>query len=389
MTTTFRNPHLSFSRIQRYEQCPLSFRLHYIDQLEAEPGIELRFGKAVHWALEKLVDGHVGGGLSTQQAFDFWQAAWTDSGLTGVGLFTEGVEILQSFCRSEGFVEPDQVLAVEEPFEITVGRFKVVGAIDRVDRIGEGAIRVRDYKTNRIVFTRDEVDESLQLSLYHLAAQQLYPWARTIELQYDLLRHDLKLRTARTSEQLEAARRYIIAVGERTENAPDYPARLNPNCVYCDHRKQCGAYAAALAGQRPTIAVDLKDLEAVAREREAVANIAKIAYSRKAELEDVIRTHLEEREKLELGGVRYQLLPVTTTEYATEPTVRVLAEATGLPRDTLIAKLTRIDRDALSKMVKEIGARLPRSRLAMVRAELEARATKTITPRFSAKQVRP
>jgi hypothetical protein len=135
--------------------------------------------------------------------------------------------------------------------------------------------------------------------------------------------------------------------------------------------------------------VDLSDLEAVAREREAVAHIAKIAYSRKAELEDVLRTHLEEQEKLELGGVRYQLLPVMTTEYATEPTLRVLAEATGLPRDTLIAKLTRIDRDALSKLVKEIGPRLPRSRLAMVRAELEARATKTVTPRFSAKQVRP
>ena len=28
----FRNEHLSFSRLQRFEQCPLSFKLHYIDK---------------------------------------------------------------------------------------------------------------------------------------------------------------------------------------------------------------------------------------------------------------------------------------------------------------------------------------------------------------------
>jgi RecB family exonuclease len=390
---TFTNRHLSFSRLQRYEQCPQSYKLHYVDKLEAEPGVELRFGKAVHWALEQLVGEHAidhrAEPLSPAHAFDLWQVAWTNADLTGVGLFGEGTEILKSFCQSEGTVDPCDVLAVEQPFEITIGRFRVVGAIDRIDRLDDHAIRVRDYKTNRVVFTRDEVAESLQLSLYHLAAQQLYPWAREIELQYDMLRHDLKLRTSRTPEQLEAAQRYVIAVGERTENAPDYPARLNPNCAYCDHRKQCGAYAAALAGHRPTIAADLNDLEAVAREREAVAHIAKIAYARKGELEDVLRVHMEHQDKLELGGVRYQLLPTTSTEYPLDATLSVLEAATGLPRATLLAKLATVDKDALSKLLKMVGEKMPRSRLTMLRAELEARANKTVTPRFSAKQVRP
>jgi RecB family exonuclease len=386
--TTFRNPHLSVSRIQRYEQCPLSFKLHYIDQREAEPGIDLRFGKAIHRVLEQLVGGHTDGPLSTARALDLWQVAWTDAGLTGIGLFGEGADILEAFCRSDGPIDSRNVLAVEQRFAITVGRFKVVGSLDRVDRIGDGAIRVRDYKTNRMVFTHDEVNESLQLSLYHLAAQELYPSARRIELQYDMLRHDTKVRTTRTPEQLDEARRYLIAVGERTETAPDYPARLNAYCVHCDHRSQCGSYAAALAGQRPTIAVDLKDLEAVAREREAVARIATIAYARKWELEDVLRTHLEQQEKLDLAGVRYQLLPVTTTEYPLEPTLKVLEDATGLPRTTLVARLATVDRDALSQLVKDIGERLPRARVTMLKAELDARATKTVTPRFSAKQVR-
>jgi RecB family exonuclease len=393
MTTTFTNRHLSFSRLQRYEQCPLSFRLHYIDKLESEPGTELRFGKAVHWVLEQLVGEHAidqrTEPLSADHAMDLWQVAWTNAGLTGVGLFGEGAEILRSFCRSEGVLDPRHVLAVEQMFEIAVGRFRVVGAIDRVDRVDEHTIRVRDYKTNRIVFTRDEVAESLQLSLYHMAAQALFPWARVIELQYDMLRHDLKLRTSRTSDQLEAARRYVIAVGEQTENAREYPARLNPNCVYCDHKKQCGAYADALAGKRTTIAIDNEDLEAVAREREEVARIAKIAYARKSELEEVLRAHLVEQERLEFGGVRYQMLPITSTEYPLEPTLNLLEEATGLPRMTLLAKLATIDKDALSRLLQTVGEKLPRPQLTMLRAQLEARATKSVSPRFSAKQVRP
>src|SRR5215471_16557113 len=155
MTTTFTNHHLSFSRLQRFEQCPLSFRLHYIDKLPSEPGVELKFGKAVHWTLEQLVGEHTLDGksepLSIEHALDLWQVAWTNEGLTGVGLFADGAEILKAFCRSEGVVDPRDVVAVERSFEIPIGHFKVVGSIDRIDRIDDFTIRVRDYKTNRLV----------------------------------------------------------------------------------------------------------------------------------------------------------------------------------------------------------------------------------------------
>jgi RecB family exonuclease len=391
MTTTFTNAHLSFSRLQRFEQCPLSFKLHYVDRLPSAPGIELRFGKAVHWTLEQLVGEHTldrkAEPLSIDHALDLWQVAWTNEGLTGVGLFGEGTEIVKSFCRGEGIVDPRDVLAVERAFELPIGRFKVVGSIDRIDRIDDFTIRVRDYKTNRLVFSRDEVTESLQLSLYQMAAQALFPWARTIELQFDMLRHDLRLKTSRTPEQLEAARRYVIAVGEQTESAREYPARPNSNCVYCDHKAQCRAYADAVAGKRSFVAQDLGDLEAVAREREEVARIAKIAYARKSELEEVLKARLGEAERLELAGMRYQVVPTCTTDYPLEPTLKLLQDATGLPRDTLVAKLASVDRDALQRLIKDLGERLPRPRVTMLKAELEARASKSFTPRFLAKQV--
>ena len=54
----FRNAHLSFSRLSRFEQCPAAFKFHYIDKLRAEPGVSLKFGKLIHAVLEQLVQEH-------------------------------------------------------------------------------------------------------------------------------------------------------------------------------------------------------------------------------------------------------------------------------------------------------------------------------------------
>ncbi len=390
---TFSNAHLSFSRVSRYEQCPKSFQFHYVDKLASTPGPELRFGKAIHWVLEQLVGEHVidgkPGQLSMEHALALWQRAWTANGLVGVGLFAEGEQILKSFVRSEGIVDPRDVLAIERTFEIQIGAFRVIGAIDRIDYVDHETVRVRDYKSNRVIFSRSEVDESLQLSLYAIAVQSLFPWAKKVELQFDMVRHELKLKTSRTQEQLDSARRYIEAIGERTETSHDFPARINTNCVYCDHRTQCDAYADALRGKREVVALDLTDLETVAREREEVARIAKIAYARKGELEDVLRSRLQGDEKLELAGVRYQLQNACSVEYPLEPTLRVLEEATGLARAELVSKLATIEKDALQALLKDLGTKLPRPRVTLLKAELEARAKKSFTPRFNAKEVRP
>jgi putative RecB family exonuclease len=388
----FRNAHLSFSRIQRYAQCPKAFQLHYIEGRPSAPGIELKFGKAIHSVLEEIIGHHIEtvgvGPLSTDYAYAVWQDFFGGDGLSGVGVFREGVEILRSFAASEGIVDARNVLGIEESFEIQTGRFTVVGAMDRVDRLDEKTIRIRDYKTNRLVFTTDEVTESLQLSLYAIAAETLWPWAERVELQFDMLRHGLRQRTSRTRMQLEAARRYIVAMGEQSERDEVYAARPNANCVYCDHRTQCSAYADALAGKRTIVATDKADLVKVAQEREEVARIAKAAYARKAELEGVLKARLEVQDKLELAGMRYQMSHACSLDYPLEPTLAAITKATGVTRDELVAKLATIDHDALEKLLKELKTKLPKPRVTLLQAELDARAERTITPRLWAKEVR-
>ncbi len=386
----FTNEHLSFSRLSRYEQCPAAFRLHYIDRLEAAPGLPLLFGKAIHAALEDLlldvVARKVDGALDEARALDLWSRQWLrEGGLHGINVFEDGVAILKDFCRDEGLVRHENILAVEREFELAIGRFRVVGAMDRVNRLDDETVEIVDYKSNRLLFTRAEVDSSLQMSLYQLAAEQLWPWAKTIKLTFHMVRHSIRMETSRTREQLETAKAYIAAMGEQIEAATEFPARLNLNCSYCDHRQQCSAYAAALAGKASVVASTPADLEAVAREREQVAAIAKLAYARRDELDAVLKAQIEKQGDVVAGGRKYAMFTVSSASFPLEATVERFVEATGMSRDDVVRRVAVIDKGAVDDLLKDARQRLPRAEAAMLRAEIDSLAERKFSQRFSSK----
>jgi RecB family exonuclease len=389
----FRNEHLSYSRLTRFESCPLSYRYHYIDKLTSEPGMPLRFGKVVHAALERqlreVIDQEKTGPLDDERAVTLFSEAWAAEQLTGVHEFGEGVAIVRAFVRAQGVIDHRDVLAVEKEFRLPAGPFTVVGFIDRVDRIDDETIEVVDYKTNRQLFTREEVDTSLQLSLYEIAVRRMWPWAKKVRLTFAMLRHGVRMTTTRTEEQLTAALRYAETIGRMTEEATDFPARVSGNCVYCDHRAHCSAYADALSGRRAVLGADPDDLEAIAREREEVARLAKIMYARKSELEGVLRQHLQGEDSLVLAGMRYSLTPTTSgVAYPTSKTLRVLQEKTGLAADDLVERIAVIDKERLDALVRDVAKTKDRSSANLLRAEVETLAERTISPRFTAKAVR-
>jgi len=389
--STPRNAHLSYSRLSRFEQCPLSYKLHYLDKQQAEPGIPLRFGKVIHAVLENLIREVIiderSGPLSEDRAVELYREAWNADRLAGINVFEEGLHILRDFVREEGVVDHRDVLAVEKEFQLPVGPFTVLGFIDRVNWVDDDTIEVVDYKTNRQLFTREDVDSSLQMSLYEVAARRLWPWVKNVKLTFRMLRHGIRQETTRTPQRLSDALAYVETVGTQTEAAKEFPARLNANCVYCDHKLHCPAYAEALQGRPHLICEDTRDLEAVAREREQVARLAKILYARKEELEGILKAQLRDRDELVLGGVRYRMFNVTTHEYRLEATLSLLANATGMPSDELLGKVGAVDKKSLDALLKNLGKRLEKPRVSLLKAELEAKAESRHSPRLWAKEV--
>ncbi len=143
----------------------------------------------------------------------------------------------------------------------------------------------------------------------------------------------------------------------------------------------------ARQADRDRDAVPAASQQAVAREREEVARLAKALYARKDELEGILKTHLKDKDELVLGGVRYRMFATTSIDYPIEPTLTLLGDATGLSREELLGKLGAVDKKALDALLKSLGKKLDKPRVSLLKAELEAHADKTHSPRFWAKEV--
>ena len=389
---TFKNTHLSYSRIAKYEQCPLAFKFRYVDGHESGGNESAVLGKTIHGTLEALlreaIEQEHKGLLSEERALTLFKEQWAKGGLSGMEAYQDGVEMLRSLVRREGEINHFDIPAVEQEFHLPAGPFVVLGYIDRVDRIDDETIRIIDYKTNRVLFSREEVDASLQMSIYHAAARRLWPWAKNIRLAFNMLRHGLDMETTRTPEQIEAALAYVEAMGKATETATEFPPRLNSNCRYCDHKDLCPAYAEALKGKVQAVAKDTNDLESVAREREEVAKVLKVLDARKDELEAILKTCLEDKDELLLAGMRYRMFNAARYSYPVDETVKTISRVSGLTPDSLLPRLVSIDNKRLDAVLKDLGKVMSAPQVKMLKAELEMKAKATHSARFWAQEVK-
>jgi hypothetical protein len=126
---------------------------------------------------------------------------------------------------------------MEFRFSIDVEGVQVSGVIDRMDRIPGGGYEIIDYKTNRRLPPRSRVDGDLQLSIYHLAAREVWGIEPERLTLYYLLPAQ-RMSTARTNGDLDDLRRRIATVAERIEGMKFEP-RQNPLCDWCEYQALC------------------------------------------------------------------------------------------------------------------------------------------------------
>ena len=98
--------------------------------------------------------------------------------------------------------------------------------IDRLDRIPGGGYEIVDYKTNRRLPPQSRIDQDLQLSIYHLAAREMWGISPERLTLYYLLPGQ-RMTTVRTHADVEQLRRRIGVVAERIE-AGKFEPRQNP-----------------------------------------------------------------------------------------------------------------------------------------------------------------
>jgi RecB family exonuclease len=149
----------------------------------------------------------------------------------------QGTEQLRDFLEASR-ATPLEVLHTEESFEIRFGETAIVGRIDRIDRTPDGGVVILDYKTGK-ARTQEDADESLQLSIYALAAQEKWGY-RVGSLAFHNLEGNVTVATRRSVLQLEDAKERVQAAAESIA-AGDFRAKVDFHCAFCPYRSVCPA----------------------------------------------------------------------------------------------------------------------------------------------------
>jgi superfamily I DNA/RNA helicase/RecB family exonuclease len=232
---------LSASRIQTYETCPLRFKMEADWNLPSQPAPAMQFGNAVHTALKGYYDAVLAGRKLTREQFlNVFEEQLSNSAFDDAHqkeLYrAQGREQLGEFYDLRNSEATPQVLSTEKVFELMVDGVKVAGRIDRTDRQADGTIGIVDYKTGAAK-DQDEADESLQLSIYAMAAEQM--WGQIpARLAFYNLETNATAETQRTAEELTATKHRIVEVAASIRDGRFDP-KPGQHCMFCGFRELC------------------------------------------------------------------------------------------------------------------------------------------------------
>ena len=245
-----RKPTLSPTRIRAYLECAMKYRYIYVDKigrfyLRAHAGYS--FGSTLHHVLQQFHDQ--GAGETAEAMVSRIDQNWIAVGYETVEQQQEhreaGVRMIQEYhsAHRQRIADEIETLAVEKTISCDMGRFKLSGRVDRIDRHSDGRLEVIDYKSGRTETSSDEVLDSLAMSCYQLILRKMYPGVPVFATIYSL-RTGHQASAELTGERLGEFERDILVLGAEILDR-DYsgvePVPV-PACKECDFLPRCEAF---------------------------------------------------------------------------------------------------------------------------------------------------
>lgn len=228
---------LSASDIETYRSCPLRYKFARVLRIPTEPTVNQRFGIVVHQALERY---HAGGGGSQEHLLGLLSDCWRRAGFRETDRDRELWGKAESALRryhERLQVQRSEPLWFERSFSFSLGRHRVRGRVDRVDRLPDGGHELIDYKTGRPK-RQEQLRDDIQLSLYALAAAESWQLGETKQSYYHLL-DDVKVPLPDRGSGPDWVRDVAIEAGESILQERFEPTPSKASCSLCDYRIVC------------------------------------------------------------------------------------------------------------------------------------------------------
>ena len=234
---------LSATAVETYETCPLQFKFEREWRLSRQLHAAMQYGAAMHRVLRTYYDSVRLGRIKADD--ELLQLFRDDLAASGIQddyqrdlYLKQGQEQLTDFLAATRTTRALEVLHTEEWFDVQIAGTKVAGRIDRMDRKADGSVAIVDYKTGK-ARSQEDADESLQLSIYAMAAREKWGY-RVGELVFHNLEGNFAVVSKRAEFQLEEARERVQAVARGIAEG-NFKPKPDFHCTFCAFRGLCPA----------------------------------------------------------------------------------------------------------------------------------------------------
>ncbi|MFZ0333370.1 MAG: PD-(D/E)XK nuclease family protein, partial [Candidatus Acidiferrales bacterium] len=235
---------LSASAIETYRTCPMKYLLRQVWGIRGEPQAAMTFGNVMHLTIREFVrEIRKRRSVPFEEVAAIFEREWHAAGFQDDYQEEEyrkaGLEQLRAFCESYAST-PADVLHQEKAFELPLDPNVVVfGRMDQINRLGPKEIEIVDYKTGNPKREK-HAKESLQLSLYALAAQEVLELEAERLVFYNLTTNEA-VATTRDAKALNKAKAVVAEVADEIR-AGEFPTHAGFSCRYCDYQPICPAH---------------------------------------------------------------------------------------------------------------------------------------------------
>lgn len=239
---------ISYSQLDTYEMCPLRYKYQYVLKIPSASNSAASFGTSIHSALQAFYTRYrENANLTLEDLLALFKQAWVPVGYASAvhekRMQDEGRQMLTQFYHTHHtpHIKP---IDLEKFFKIKVkDQIFVTGKIDRVDDMGDGVIRIIDYKTGKKPDEK-QLSKSLQLSIYTMAAMEPSLYNKPIgkiELTFYYLQNNESVTVSKNLEDIANTREELVSQVHKIQQA-NYEPKVGPHCDFCPFRLICSAW---------------------------------------------------------------------------------------------------------------------------------------------------
>ena len=381
-----KNLSFSYSKLGMYKECPQKYKFRYIHMLPEQPKPYFAFGSALHEVMEYIYNPANAAFPTLAQALDFFEKHWNKTSFDQKGYaspekelagYAEGRRIIEAYYAkyAAAFSHP---LSVEMKSTLDMDGLNLISILDRIDYLGDGKIKILDYKTGKAVPSTPE-----QLYMYQKVAENS-PVIKALVQKQDPAVKELRvgqlsfyhLPTLKevTFERVPDKEIFdfwqgVLQVADQIRAGKFAPTPGETQCRWCDYRNICPVFtgkdynpAAAAQQQAAPVAAPESEQDVLSAKIDRCGELLEEAKQLQQEIIALMRKNHFERHfgkhfKAELA--RVEKLEFTDKEKVVDllRTLKLLAKVLVPTQSTVAGLLTDASVPAQAKAQLQAFAR--------------------------------